>query len=519
MANNKDFAKLRSLISDKLSNEQSPYAYKQYAKVIADITSSLSGGSTTLSSIERNRVSSLINNIDSNANDVGNMLSTLYKTNGSVLSIINYFSSLLTYNHNIYPSPDLKATDGHKMENITISDYLVASQQLENYQLKFYMPYFIRETLIRGTTFFYEVSTSSGVAYIEFPASMCKISYIEDGVYRFMIDISKIRENMLPYLPKEIQTAYTNGVPTEENKNWNGNYYMVGKKGVAFTFDPSALKNGGIGVSPFSSLLLDAIDVKKSKENVDVKDNIDALRLIHGKIPTDASSGTLLMPPEEAAEWQKVINSGLPNGAVAIVSPFQLDNISLVNSGNAGAYDTVSDAQKQMFKSASVPQGMFGGETTSSNIVKLSIIKDAAWIFNTAVPLFTNYYNSVLSNVKTESNAKWKIKILNQDFFNKKEQSTLLKDAITLGGSRTDYLASIDMEPLEIYTKLYTEQHVLDIDSLMAPKPTSYTMSGSNQSDSKSKGSKSAKLQPSGEVGRPATDNPTDDTDRINDSN
>ena len=58
------------------------------------------------------------------------------------------------------------------------------------------------------------------------------------------------------------------------------------------------------------------------------------------------------------------------------------------------------------------------------------------------------------------------------------------------------------MSPLEIYSKLSLEQRVLDIDSIMVPKPTSHTLSGTS----------------SDEVGRPKTDNPTDDTDRINDS-
>ena len=86
--------------------------------------------------------------------------------------------------------------------------------------------------------------------------------------------------------------------------------------------------------------------------------------------------------------------------------------------------------------------------------------------------------------------------------FNKDEDLKHLKDAISFGGSRTDYLAALGMSPLEIYSKLSLEQRVLNIDSIMVPKPTSHTLSGTS----------------SGETGRPSTDNPTDDTDRINDS-
>ena len=50
------------------------------------------------------------------------------------------------------------------------------------------------------------------------------------------------------------------------------------------------------------------------------------------------------------------------------------------------------------------------------------------------------------------------------------------------------------------------EQKIMDIDELLIVKPTSFTTSKRDQVQRK-------------DVGRPKTDNPTDDTERINDSN
>lgn len=58
------------------------------------------------------------------------------------------------------------------------------------------------------------------------------------------------------------------------------------------------------------------------------------------------------------------------------------------------------------------------------------------------------------------------------------------------------------MSPLEVYTKLSLEQQVLDIDSIMVPKPTSFTMTGAETAGVSG-------------AGRPKSDNPSDDTDRI----
>ena len=92
---------------------------------------------------------------------------------------------------------------------------------------------------------------------------------------------------------------------------------------------------------------------------------------------------------------------------------------------------------------------------------------------------------------------------MRQSFFTLEEDIKRLKDSMTTGGSRTDYLASLGMSPLEVYTKLSLEQQVLDIDSIMVPKPTSFTMTGAETANGVDG------------AGRPKADNPSDDTDRI----
>jgi len=228
---------------------------------------------------------------------------------------------------------------------------------------------------------------------------------------------------------------------------------------------------------------------------------MDAVRIVHGKIQTD-TQGVPMIAPEEASEWMRILRGALPRGVATAVTPFDLENINLSGSGNQSAYSTVSDSQKQLFSSAGVPNAMFGADTKSSNIVKISAQKDANWAFEHIVPAINAYYNSVMKKIKTNSGIKWKFKMFQHSNFNKDEDLKHLKDAISFGGSRTDYLAALGMSPLEIYSKLSLEQRVLNIDSIMVPKPTSHTLSGAS----------------SGETGRPSTDNPTDDTDRINDS-
>lgn len=429
-------------------------------------------------------------------------MEALYKRNGIVSRTLNYLMSHPTYNYNIYPS--LSEETNGKLPDL--EDFIGAARYIENYNIKFYAPYFFKQTLINGMSFFYEISNKESVEYMEFPLSMCRIRTIDNGVYRWMIDITKIKQEMVDYLPNEIVKAYNSTDKTDIKKWVDGKWYILSNKAVAFCLDYSVIKNGGISVSEYAPLIIDSILVENAKANVEIKDDIDAVRIIHAKIPLN-KDGEPTITADQAGKWDKALKNNLPSGIVGITNPFELDNITLNGSGNSKAYETVDDAQEQLFYSTGTPSALFGSNTTSSNIVKISVAKDAAQIYAKLLPLLTGYYNHVLSNYKSKSGLGWKIKILEQSNFTKEEDVKRYKDAVSIGGSRTDYLASLGMNPLEFYSKLQLEQQVLNIDSIMLPKQTSFTLPGGKASEASS-----------GNAGRPTTDNPSDDTDRINDA-
>lgn len=115
--------------------------------------------------------------------------------------------------------------------------------------------------------------------------------------------------------------------------------------------------------------------------------------------------------------------------------------------------------------------------------------------------MLENYYNYELSKYKSMDGLIWKMKFVRQSNFTLKDDLQRFEKQLNLGGSRTEFLAANGMSPVEIVNTLVMEQKMIDIDSIMLPKQTSFTMSGTGE-----------------EIGRPTTDEPTDDTDRINDA-
>lgn len=472
--------------------------YKKFSSSNADYKSNLKGTVTSVSNVTVETISSLFQNPETNSATIGSYMEALYKKNGIVSRTLNYLMAHPTYNHNLYL--ELTSDSGANVPSDS-TEFIEAASYLEKYNIKYFAPYFIKQTLINGMSFFYEISDKKGFSYMEFPISMCRIHRIENGVFRWMIDTSKLKAEMVSYLPSEIVKAYQSTEKTDIKKWVDGKYYILSNKAVAFCFDMSVIKNGGLAISEFAPLLVDSVQVEKAKLNVDIKDNIDAVRIVHAKIPVD-KDGRPTITADQASKWDSALKKNLPSGIVGITNPFELDNITLNGSGNSKAYSTVNDAESQLFYATGTSSALFGDNTTSSNIVKMSVLKDAAWIYTKVLPLLTNYYNEALTGFKSKSKVLWKINFIRQSYFTLDDDIKRYKDAITVGGSRTDYLASMGSSPLEIYSKLLMEQTMLNIDDIMVPKPTSFTLSGDQTEN----------------AGRPETSTPTDDTDRINDA-
>ena len=455
---------------------------------------------STTSNTTRSRITNYLNNPVTNADSIAQEMNSMIQRNGIIRRVVSYYLSHLTYNHNIYPL--LGTNKSYEFDQQSgLEDYIDVANTLDLLNPKFFAPYFVKETLINGVSYFYEISDKKGTAYIEFPFKWCRVTKVENGVYRYRLDMSNIKAEIIEVLPTEIQAAYedyTNGNMDDTSKWYDNKWYMVSEKGMAFCFDESVIMNGGVAISEFASLLLDAVDLENAKSNVQIKDKIDTVRLVHSKVPSDAD-GMPAIPLDVTKLYDQQMQARLPEGVISVTSPNNLTNIPLNGAGSSKSYDTVNQATGQVFYDTAVPSAVFGDKTTSSNIAKLSIQNTANWLYTFVLPNLTNFYNYKLSKFKTKNKYRWQIRFFNQSNFSMKDDIALIKDQVTLGGSRTDLLTATGASPAEVYSHLLFEQDVMNIDEVMVVKATSHTVSGAEDAA----------------AGRPKTDNPSDDTDRI----
>lgn len=482
--------------------EQNRRSHLDFAKALSDNSETMRSQVSRTTSVTQQQLSRFLGNPLTNYLDISKLMNALYTGNGIIKQHIKYYSSLLTLNHTIVPI--MNERSGWDISKVTLEDYVMAANFVKRLNIKRHAPHFIKQTLMNGYSLFYKMQDKKGIAYLEFPIRFGKIYSLENGVYRWAIDVDSVKDSTPGVLPVEIENAIANG--NRKDENWiDGKYFKLKDKGVAFCFDQEVLSNGGIAVSEFSNLIGSAIKLENARNKLEIKDDLDGVKLVHSQIPVD-KNGRPQMESKVAAKYDKSMRSSLPKGIVPITNPMKVTNIALNGAGDTKAYESVGRSTASLFFDMGVPSPMFGGETTSSNIVKISNVKDITWVYNVILPLIEDYYNYEMSKYKSPNNFAWNVKIMRQSQFTFSDDQKVAKEQLNLGGSRLDFLAMSGMEPIEVVGTLGLEQQVLDIDSLMKPKQTSHTMSKGGSTESST-------------PGRPQSDNPTDDTDRLNDAN
>ncbi|KDN91224.1 hypothetical protein MF621_003984 (plasmid) [Bacillus velezensis] len=476
------------------------YEYQKFASTSAySKQSGVTSGSGNVGSISESRLKTMLQDPSSNAQTISNLSLATKGINGMYKAVLRYLSSMPTFDHLIYPVLEnpMEFKDDPSKVNLSFAQNAIFLDRLNP---KFNLPVFTDKIFSKGTTFQYKLEDKSSVSYQEIPVKYCRISYIEEGVYRYQVDISKITESSQEYFPLEIQRAYTSYKNGQTDKLEEGKWYSVSDKGVAFTLDNETLNQGGYTLPPFANALIDSIKIENAKDQMESTDTLDNSKIVHSKIETD-ERGRPLMDLPVVQEYHNALKKNLPEGSVAITNPFETKGISLNGTGKDGKFALLDKTVDQLYKGVGISGMLFAGDNTSSQALERSIEVDAQWLYSFLLPMYANYYNYELKKVN-KKDIQWKMKILPNTHLFKNEAIKTAKDQLTFGGSRSEYLACTGMTPIEVANLLVFEQQVLNIDDLMVAKQTSNTLSGDSES----------------EAGAPESDNPTDTTIRIKDS-
>lgn len=465
-------------------------------------TSTVFTGQSVSSSrgIDEARLKSMLQDPSKNATSVAGLSKSMKQVNGMYKRIVKYMSSLLTFDHTIYPVMQNPLQDAGDVA-VLQQAYAQTAIFVDKLNPRFNLPIFAEKIFTNGVTFQYKIEDSKSTAYMDVPQALCRVSYLEEGVYRFQFDITKLTEVTMLNYPKEFQSAYTSFKAGNTEALVDGKWYQVSDKGIAFTIDPEVLQQAGQALPPIANALIDAIKIENAKDSMETTATLDNSKIVHSRVPID-DRGRPTMELPIVMEYHNALKRNLPEGATAITNPFETKASTLNGTGKDGKFALLDKAISTMYDGAGVSKLLFAGDGESSQALDRSLEVDAMWLYSSLLPMFTNYYNYELKKAGKKT-VTWKIKFLNITYLNRDDALVKAKEQLTFGGSRLEYLAYSGMTPIEVANMLVFEQRVLAIDDYMVAKQTSNTLSGETTTDG---------------AGAPESDDPTDTTTRIKDS-
>lgn len=387
-------------------------------------------------------------------------LSNLFEhKNGYYKRFLLYMANLPTYNAMVIPV-SMESPETLK------EGYVKANGVLERLNLKSNLPMFAYSMLKNGVGYFYEVEDKEGISYKEIPAHLCRVSFVDNGVYRVEVNIRKINAQDLEYYPKE----FTLKKDDCDSEGW----LQLTNKAFALPFN-----NNPYATPVFATLFPALYDIEQNKLSnyEDMKE--DKTKMIHCNLPVD-EEGDLLMDLDTVKIFLQMLKDNLPSNIKATATPFKTEALKVQDS-NTNTEKSVMDILTQSaFNEAGVSELLFNNKDNSEGL-KMSIRKDEITIYNAVIPILDNYINYRLSMV----DKRFKAKVLRSSYYSQNEDIKNALNVMNLGGSRTYVMALLGFNPMETENLLLLEQKVLNVNDLFTPPASAWNSSMKDRESSK----------------------------------
>ena len=390
-------------------------------------------------------------------------------TNGIYQQVLDYQANMLTDDYMLIPVNVGKLKTSDKVMKVLEEQ----ANFISKYNIKYNAKWMRHKILKNGELFIYKVEGSDGNIIQELPNVFCKIVAKENEVHRYAINLSKLNDNIVIYLPKEIQVAYKKFKSGSKTlKLIDRNWYQVSNNGVAFTLSENKPK----GIPYYTSIFDDLIELEDKKDLKSQNDIIDSIKLIHQKLPYDKETGQVLINTKQAQAIHNATKQNLPKGTAIVTHHLDTEVLTLSDS-NSRLNDSIRQASDTAYDSAGISAELFNGKKNSNEAIASGIVVDSL-VPKRIQKMFENWLNFELS-LNKKLGVQFKIRFIDTTEFNKESKIKVARENMAYGGSRLEFLATNGYEPMEGLNLLKMEG-LLGMDSIMIPQQSAHTLSGSN---------------------------------------
>ena len=302
----------------------------------------------------------------------------------------------------------------------------------------------------------------------------CRISSIEEGVFRFAFDFSYFRNHKtyLDYWDSEFKKKY-DAFEKDSTLRWQE---LDPERQICLKVnadDPT------MDYPPFASLfesIISNIDLQALKT---AKDELSAYKLLVARLKplsgTD-SPDDFEVDPVTALQYYEKFAAALPECVNSVISPVPIEPIEFKDLNTTDDTDMISSSLSNLFKR--VGGVILDNDKTGSTIYESQIIADMEMAHGTLVPQLNRYLNLYFNYVIGTDHAF--IKYINGVCpYTRKEKRKELLESAQNGFSRMAIGILDGNSPIEQISLLKLEK-ALGLSELMEPLSTSYTKSDKN---------------------------------------
>ncbi len=301
----------------------------------------------------------------------------------------------------------------------------------------------------------------------------CRISSIEQGVFRYAFDFSYFRSHStyLEYWDSEFKSKYE-AYEKDATLRWQE---LDPERQICFKVnadDPT------MDYPPFASLfesIISNIDLQALKT---AKDELSAYKLLVARLkPLTGTNNPddFEVDPITALKYYQKFAAELPECVNACISPLPIEPIEFKDLNTTDDTDMISSSLSNLFKR--VGGVILDNDKTGSTIYEAQIIADMELAHGTLVPQINRYLNLYFNYVLGDDHSLIKYIEGVCPYTRKNKRKELLESA--QNGLTRMKIAILDGDtPLETISSLKLER-ALGLEELMVPLSTSYTQSSS----------------------------------------
>lgn len=326
---------------------------------------------------------------------------------------------------------------------------------------------------------------------------ICELYQIQDGLYNFRMDLTKIDAANLIAYPDYVQQAYIDFTDKQINKNISGKWYTPpADKQIC-------LKLNSQWTYPYPiliGLVKDILDLEVYKKLKLQSARTDNYKAIAVEVPIDENTvDKPLLTPETLGIFAEINRESMT------------DDIGLLHTLGSGATpisfkdsnntrNNVSDAVESLYDSSGISKEL-GNGSSSGTALTFSVENDSGFIYG-LYRQFERWINRFIKIRKYNKPAfKFLFYLVDVTIFNRDNVSKRYREGVALGVTCIDrYLATLDLTPSRTLGSFITHHDIFKFNENFIPLQTSYNSSvDSNETGRPTAESKGEKLSDAGE--------------------